>query len=125
MVRDRGLAWASYQHLRVTEVTDDLALLLTRVAGLDDDSDEFRAVRQLVRCWREKHFDPDGVGGKLTEHAFLRRFDIGWRLRRLRHVLTKVDEMLGQDERVGVLVERARQANPGDPGVSGYLVLDP
>jgi len=120
MVRDRGLAWASYQHLRVTEVTDDLALLLTRVAGLDDDSDEFRAVRQLVRCCREKHFDPDGVGGKLTEHAFLRRFDIGWRLRRLRHVLAKIDEMLGQYERASVLVERARQANPGDPGSQGF-----
>src|SRR5215204_5757263 len=120
MVEERGLAWASYQHLRVTAVTDDLALLLTRVAELDDDSDEFRAVRQLVRCWREKHFDPDGRGAKLTEHAFLRRFDIGWRLRRLRYVLAKVDEMLGQDERVGVLVERARQPTPGEPGSQGF-----
>jgi len=120
MVRERGLAWASYQHLRVTAVTDDLALLLTRVAGLDDDSDEFRAVRQLVRHWREKHFDPDGRAGKLTENAFLRRFDVGWRLRRLRYVLAKVDEMLGQDERVGVLLERAGQPSPGEPGSQGF-----
>jgi patatin-related protein len=94
MIKERGLAWAGYQHLRVTEVTDDLAVLLTRVAGFDDGSDEFQAMRRLVRCWREQRYDPDGEGGKPTEHAFLRRFDIAWRLRRLRFVLAKTDRML-------------------------------
>jgi patatin-related protein len=119
MVRKRGLTWASYQHLRVTQVTDDLALLLTRVAGLDDDSDEFRAVRQLVRFWREEHFAPDFVVGKLTEHAFLRRFDVGWRLRRLRYVLAKIDGMLVH-ERAHALVEQARQPGPGEPGSRNF-----
>ena len=106
MVSKRGLAWAGYLHLRVTEVTDDLALLITRVAGLDEESDEFRAVRNLVRCWRERHFDPDGdEGKKLTEHAFLRRFDVKWRLRRFKFVIRKIDQMLGAPERARELVK--------------------
>jgi patatin-related protein len=114
MVKKRGLAWASYQHLRVTEVTDDLALLITRVAGLDDDSDEFRAVRNLVRCWRERHFDPDGEEDKLTEHAFLRRFDVKWRLRRFKFVLRRIDQMLGPLERARELVKQATELDLGD-----------
>lgn len=94
MIQARGLAWAGYQHLRVTEATDDLALLITRVAGFDDDSDEFRAVREIVRRWRDRNYDPDGKCNKQTEHAFLRRFDISWRLRRLRYVLARTDRML-------------------------------
>ena len=107
MVEARGLAWAGYQHLRVTEVTDDLALLITRVAGLDEDSDEFRAVRELVRTYRAQHYDPDGEHGKQTENAFLRRFDIKWRIRRLKFVLARIDQMLGPPERTRTLVKQA------------------
>jgi patatin-related protein len=114
MIRERGLAWAGYQHLRVTEVTDDLALLLTRVAGRDDDSDDFRGVRQLVRLWRERRYDPEGREGKLTEHAFLRAFDVKWRLRRLKFVLRRIDQMLGSPQRARELVEQATALDPGD-----------
>lgn len=112
MVEARGLAWAGYQHLRVTEVTDYLALLITRAAGFDEDSDEFRAVRELVRSWREMNYDPDGTGyrpdssTKATEHAFLRRYDVSWRLRRLKFVLARIDRML-LEEQTSALVKQA------------------
>jgi patatin-related protein len=108
MIEKRGLSWAGYLHLRVTEVTDELALLITRVAGLDNDSDEFRAVRHLVRGWRERRYDPDGEGSRVTEHAFLRRFDVKWRLRRLNYVLAKTDRML-IPEHTRRLVEQATE----------------
>lgn len=94
MSREKGLAWGSYQRLRVAEVTDDLARLIVRAAGLNEDSGEFLAVRALVRHWRKSHYDPEKEGNKRSEHEFLRRFDFLWRLRRLKFVLAKIDEML-------------------------------
>lgn len=112
MVREKGLAWGSYQRLRVAEVTDDLARLIVRIANLDEDSDEFVAVRQLVRRWRKSKYHAEAkAGDKDPEYEFLRRFDFAWRLRRLRFVLAKIEEMLSSDERAGEMVAMATRHN--------------
>ena len=99
----RGLAWASYQRLRVAEVTDELVLLIARTRGFDEDSDESRAVRQIVRHWRMQHyldylkqkreFTNEPSPDEATETRFLTDFDIQWRLRRLRFVMRKIDDL--------------------------------
>jgi patatin-related protein len=99
MIQEKGLAWGSYQRLRVAEVTDDLVALITLVAGLDEDSDEFRAVRYLVRGWRLKRYLPykqtNGAADNATstENRFLLRFDFMWRIRRFKFLFAKIDEL--------------------------------
>ena len=92
-LKSKGIAWGSYLRLRVAEVTDDLTLLVARAAGFSEESDEFLAIRYLVRHWRASNYDPHMENGKLSELQFLVEFDLLWAMRRIRFVLKKLNEL--------------------------------
>lgn len=106
MIELMGTAWGGYQRLRVAQTTDDLALIFSRAAGFDEKSDEFIAIRDLVRVWRSDKYDAyakaqketelNGGNGKISENQFLYYYDLNWRIRRLKFVLKKVDEIKWQ-----------------------------
>ncbi|HXH49964.1 MAG TPA: patatin-like protein, partial [Terriglobia bacterium] len=91
-----------YELLKVSATTDGLAEILTRAMGFNEKSDEFYAIRCLVKAWREGLYgksddkflqDPD-IGYRLRRlRQFLLDFDIGYRLRRLRFLLRKISEL--------------------------------
>lgn len=108
-MRQKGTSWGSYQRLRVAEVTDDLALLVARAAGFDEESDEFLAVRHLVRRWRAENYHPHMQGRRKSEIEFLLRFDLMWLMRRVRFVLTKASEFSCLDKRAAELVRFAQR----------------
>jgi patatin-related protein len=99
MIKLMGTAWGGYQRLRVAQTTDELVLMFSRAAGLDEQSDEFSAIRNLVRVWRFENYDPytkeaqKTAKEKQSENEFLYRYDLSWRIRRLKFVLKKVDEI--------------------------------
>ena len=107
-LREKGASWWGYQRLRVAEVTDDLALLVTRVAGFSEESDEFAAIRYLVGAWREKLYDPHMEGLKSSEVEFewfrrselefLLEFDLLWALRRVQFVIKKLNDLACMDK---------------------------
>jgi patatin-related protein len=128
MIREKGDAWGGYQRLRVAEVTDDLTRLISRMSGFDEDSDEFKAIRYIVRFWRIQHYFPhkterkyDGQSiveksfvnhvDKFTQNMFLMRFDFLWRLRRLRFVMSKIDDVACFDARGMKIVKNAEDLN--------------
>lgn len=117
-IRGKGTSWGSYQRLRVAGVTDDMALLVARAAGFSEESDEFVAVRYLVRDWRERNYDPHMEGGKKAEIAFLVHFDLLWLMRRVRFVLNKLNELSCLDENARRIagVPRGRELSPDWPG---------
>ena len=101
-----GVAYGGYHRLKVAALTDELAGLLTRISQYDDRSDEFYAIRYLVRAWRGMHFADykSRVAGHTTytgsapvqvetENEFLARYDLPYRLRRLEFVLSKIDQL--------------------------------
>ncbi|HEY0405910.1 MAG TPA: patatin-like protein, partial [Pyrinomonadaceae bacterium] len=92
-MRSKGVPWGGYQRLRVAEVTDDLTLLLARAAGFSEESDEFLAIRYLVRHWRDSRYDPHMENDKLSEVEFLVEFDLMWAMRRIRFVLKKLNDL--------------------------------
>lgn len=108
LIAEKGAAWGSYQRLRIAQVTDDLALLIARAAGIDEDSDEYTAVRQLVRYWRKETYD-DHDPGKQPEVGFLLDYDLQWTLRRVRFVLRKLDELSCFDARAEKLARLAEE----------------
>jgi hypothetical protein len=57
MIELMETAWGGYQRLRVAQTTDELALMFSRAVGLDEKSDEFIAIRELVRAWRRGKYD--------------------------------------------------------------------
>lgn len=100
-----GESYPLYHHLRVYDTTDCLARIFTRVTGLEIESDEYTYIRQLVRAWREANYQPYRQTGKLTENAFLDCYDSDYRLRRLNHLRSTVDDLL-RDEAEPALSHR-------------------
>ena len=92
-LRSKGTSWGSYQRLRVAEITDDLTLLVARAAGFSEESDEFLAIRYLVRHWRDSRYDPHMEDGKRSQLEFLIDFDLLWVMRRIRFVLKKLNQL--------------------------------
>ncbi|HEX6182725.1 MAG TPA: patatin-like protein [Pyrinomonadaceae bacterium] len=105
------LSWGGYQRLRVAEVTDDLTLLVARAAGFDEESDEFTAVRYLVRQWRDDHYADDAESAREPQVKFLLLFDLMWLVRRLKFLLTKINEISCFDRRAWQVLEAAREEN--------------
>jgi patatin-related protein len=108
LIAEKGAAWGGYQRLRIAQVTDDLTLLIARAAGIDEDSDEYTAIRQLVRHWRTETYD-DHDDSKKAEIGFLLDYDLQWTVRRVRFVLRKLDELSCFDEHAEKLAKLTEQ----------------
>ena len=53
MIRRFGMYYIPYRRLRIAAATDELAKLVAKTAGLDENSAQCLAIRSLVRAWRE------------------------------------------------------------------------
>lgn len=83
----------AYYRMRASEVTDLLAQMVARRRWIEEESAHFRALRALIRAWRQQMY---GVGQEGLDTArFLRDFDLPYRLRRLRFVMRKLDDLRG------------------------------
>jgi len=115
-----GSSYGGYQRLKVATVTDDLCSLIASVSRFDDDSDEFLAIRYLVRSWRDAHYTYDleaSPGIALTFNKFLLDFDLQHRLRRLVFLRNRIDglylldvgaiDLLNLSARLGITQEGA------------------
>ncbi len=95
-----GSCYGGYHRLKVATVTDDLCDLIASVAGFDDDSDEFLAIRYLVRSWRDDHYTYNRDHSPevpFTFNRFLLDFDLQHRLRRLVFLRKRVDGLYALD----------------------------
>jgi patatin-related protein len=119
MIGRYGIAYGGYHRLKIASLTDDLATLLSRIAEYDDRSDEWLAIRYLVRAWRESRFvayvaqkgdaprcQITTPTGRKTENEFLAAYDLPYRLRRLEFVIGKIDQMSCIDRVTEVLFEQ-------------------
>jgi patatin-related protein len=128
-----GLGYASYHRVKVASVTDDLTSLVARLLGMPDDSDDWQAVRLLVRAWRDLTYTPylkahrtsseevraarilsffpehqaemrERLDVRSSENAFLVDFDLRFGLRRLAFLLNKIDDLFCMDDRAETLL---------------------
>jgi patatin-related protein len=113
-LQEQGPGWGSYQRLRVGEVTDDLTMLVACAAGFSEESDEFQAIRHLVRDWRMRNYDahmtpdPDTGKARKSQLEFLIDFDLPWAMRRIRFCLGKLNDLACLDAQAEKLAEIAR-----------------
>ena len=106
-----GYAYAAYGHMKVAGIIDSLARLLDEVAGDRAGSARRQRLRAKLEAGvAESGADQIGAGhsGRAGSAAidFLRRFDLGFRIRRLRLLARRVAEM----EAAGEDVAAAREA---------------
>lgn len=102
MIERKGVSYGGYHRLKVSALTDELAGLVTRLAGFKEDSDEFLAVRYLVRVWREAEYVEKQIAGsspKPTQNQLLLDLDLSYRLRRVNFLRGKIDDLYPLDQR--------------------------
>jgi hypothetical protein len=75
LTREHGPAYGGYHRLRVATLTDDLAEAVADHARVAPASDLRRAIRLVVRAWRNAHFARNAEDEHRRESSFLRRFD--------------------------------------------------
>ena len=136
MIRQHGIAYGGYHRLKVSTLTDEIADYISRVAGFNEQSDEFQAVRHLVATWRRRWYAPyfapaDGSRhgavritsdsprnrpGEIvrTEGEFLLRYDLSFRIRRLSFVLSRIDRLVCADVPAAEMLARRGLALPAD-----------
>jgi hypothetical protein len=92
-----GVQYAAYYRLHMSSVLDDLARTVTRAAGFDEDSDEEAAIRCYVQAWANDRY-PEGGTDEHSQNDFLARFDLEYRVRRIRFLQHRIDELLRFDD---------------------------
>jgi patatin-related protein len=90
-----GDAFVPYRWLRVALTTDRLARHLATLWGVDRESDRGWALRALLHAWREHHYADAHDSGAQTLNAYLGRYDLRYRLRRLHFLLRRLDALHG------------------------------
>jgi patatin-related protein len=98
MIHEEGIAYGGYLRLRVAQLTDDIAEIISKHARFDVESDYFLAVRYLVRAWRDSiyHYydhsnDTSHKGGKENFNQFLFDYDLGFMIRRISYTISIID----------------------------------
>jgi patatin-related protein len=99
MIKKKGRGYAAYHRLELKSATDDLAELVTRVAGYDEKSDFFVIIRSLIGVWRKKRFTEHLINAddKKTTNRFLHEFGLLYPLRRLNFVMHRFDQLYRLD----------------------------
>ena len=93
-----GYGYAAYAHLKLVGVTDDIARMLHHIGG-QPGQDRWQRLRpSIARCIAERGWDhiatpPASGGASPGTLAFLRTFDLGFRVRRLRLLARRLAEV--------------------------------
>lgn len=96
VVEKKGIGYVAYHRLDISSVSDDLARLVTRVAGFDEESDHFIIIRSLVGEWRAKSYVEHGTG-KPSLNQFLFEFNLNYPMRRINFLRTKISDLAEND----------------------------
>ena len=88
----RGIQYGGYHRLKVASVADDLAEVIARLSGFDENSDESSAIRCYLEAWAQEHHPEDGTGEQ-SQNEFLLRYDLGYRLRRAEFLIRQIDRL--------------------------------
>jgi patatin-related protein len=92
LVGQLGAIYATYHEVRLLDVTDDLAHIISVSHETAESQDFFLAIRYLVRAWRSNNYQPNGEEGKRFENEFFTEFDYSFRLRRASQLLEWAQE---------------------------------
>jgi len=97
VVTKKGIGYVAYHRLDISSVSDELAKLVTRVAGFDDESDHFMIIRSLVGEWRANTYIEHGKG-KPSLNQFLYEFNLSYPMRRINFLRTKISDLAASTE---------------------------
>ncbi len=94
-------AYPAYHYTRMSLLTDQLAVIISKAGMVDERPDIYCIIRYLVKIWRTAYytsFNKDIPPGseKRTENIFFRNFDIDFRIRRLSYFRKKLEKAISE-----------------------------
>lgn len=107
-----GYGFVAYGHLKLSSIVEELARLAAELAGADDDIARARIRSDVWDVVRARGLDRMGdKGGNGTSVvAFFRSHDLGFRIRRLRQLARRLDEVAGGAEPVEAAASEGMRA---------------
>ena len=117
MIDHYGVSYGAYHRLKVAELTSLLAEIIAPAAGHDPASGATDAIRELVRAWRRREYDPyiakdrksEEDRYKKTENEFLLEFDIRYHLRRLGFLNRRINQLVELDDDAARFLDAVRR----------------
>jgi patatin-related protein len=99
VVTKKGIGYVAYHRLDISSVSDELAKLVTRVAGFDEESDHFMIIRSLVGEWRSQTYTEylKDHPERPTLNKFLFEFNLNYPMRRINFLRTKISDLAEKD----------------------------
>ena len=105
LLRRHGPAYGPYHRLKTATLSDEFSVVVSRALGFGDFDVERAAVGYLVRAWvRERYpeLQPPATASNAApsrnQSQLLKRFDISYRLRRLRFLRLRIRELNALDD---------------------------
>ncbi len=96
-----GFAYLSYQTLKLRRLVDRLAALIVSLAAAQGAPADVTQVGRLL----DRVVAPNGAGGSGRLVPFLRMFDVDFRVRRIRFVIRRLNELYRSTEDTGPPME--------------------
>jgi patatin-related protein len=111
--KQAGFAYASYGHLKLVTIADELAAMIDLLAESVDEAGNPAVRSALIRHFAASGFDDEEALRSNATHAgvvgFLRSHDLGFRIRRLRFLadrLTEIEAGEGGSDQAGLQAAR-------------------
>jgi patatin-related protein len=107
MIEAEGVAYGGYHRLKIAALTDEIAKIIARAAGVDVRSAEYLGIRFMVKAWRESNYvayfgDAPPAEHRATQNRFLVQYDLTYRLRRLDFCLHKISQLHALDNEAAI-----------------------
>jgi patatin-related protein len=97
LLKEQGPLFVTDQMMKVSSISNWLAEIATRQLGFNESGDYYRVVRLIVSAWRREHFlairPKEGDSARRSETEFISRYDMAFRLCRLRYVIYMIDRV--------------------------------
>lgn len=100
LIAKYGPAYGGYHRLKIGALTDEFGDWIAAALDRDREPAYVSGIRFLIRIWRRRTYGFYLEDGKeWTKNRFLYDFDLPYRIRRLRYVLRRLDEIKNANER--------------------------
>lgn len=98
--RGRDPRYQAYHRLKIDVALDALSDTVSRIVGVEADSEYGSALRCVIQAWFDATYSEAPSGDEtLTEAEFQLRFDAPYRLRRMNYLDGRIERLLQFDDR--------------------------
>ncbi len=94
LTKTYGSGYPSYHYTKIEKISDFLTLVISKAAGINEQSKLHLCIKHLVTAWRKENYFPKKAKEQKTENHFIASYDIDFRIRRLAYFREVLEQTL-------------------------------